>query len=118
LLDEDISPRVAEGLRREAIDAVPVHDVGRGNRRVPDEDQLSYATANQRVLVTYNRADYQALDVQWRLTARAHAGIVWCVEKTIPRQDIGSLIGALAALADEHETLVGLCLPLPRPPAQ
>jgi predicted nuclease of predicted toxin-antitoxin system len=112
LLDEDISPRAAEGLRRETIDAISVHEVDRGNRRVPDEAQLAYATADQRVLVTYNRADYQALDGQWRLGARAHAGILWCAEKSIPCQDIGSLIRALAALAHEYETLMGVCLPL------
>jgi predicted nuclease of predicted toxin-antitoxin system len=118
LLDEGSSPRAAEGLRRETIDAISVHEVGRGNRRAPDEASLAYATADQRVLVTYNRADYQALDAQCRLATRPQAGILWCTEKSNPRRDIGGLIRVLAALAHEYETRVGVCLPLshqPRP---
>ena len=96
LLDEDLSPRVAEGLRRRGVDAVSVHEIDRANRRVPDEQQLAFATAEGRVLVTYNRADYQALDAQWRLGGREHAGILWCGERSIPRRAIGEAVGGVA----------------------
>ncbi len=117
LLDEDISYRVADGLRQRAIDAVSVHEVGRANLRVSDEDQLVYATEQARVLVTYNRADYQALDGFWRAQARHHAGILWCAERSIPRRAIGQLIRALEAVAHEHDSLQGICMVLPRPQA-
>ncbi|MHB0874983.1 MAG: DUF5615 family PIN-like protein [Anaerolineae bacterium] len=117
LLDEDISYRVAEGLRRRGVDAVSVHELGRANQGMPDEDQLAYAAAEGRVLVTYNRADYQALDASWRVTGRPHAGIVWCAERSIPRRAIGDLVRAIEALASQHESLEGICLALPRPPA-
>lgn len=64
------------------------------------------------MLVTYNRADFQVLDAQWRSQNRQHAGIIWCAEKSIPRRAIGGLIHALAAAAKAHESLAGLCLPL------
>ena len=89
--------------------------VGWGNRRMPGEEQLRFAMVNQRVLVTYNRADSQALDAQCHLGSRVHASIDWCAGKSNPRQDFGSLIRALAVLAHERETLAGLCQPLPRP---
>ncbi|MBI3966692.1 MAG: DUF5615 family PIN-like protein [Chloroflexi bacterium] len=58
LLDEDLSFRVAEGLRQRGVDAVSVHEIGRANRRIPDEEQLTYATTQGRAIVTYNRADF------------------------------------------------------------
>ena len=115
LLDEDMSQRVAEGLRARGVDAVSVHEIGRGNRRVPDEDQLNYAVEQDRVFVTYNRGDFQALDGQWRRQERQHNGILWCSERTIPRRAIGDLIRALEAAARQRTTLTGLCLPLQRP---
>lgn len=115
LLDEDVSPRVAEGLRRLGVDAISVHEVGRARLRIPDQEQLGYAAAEGRVLVTYNRGDFQRRDADWRELGRDHAGIVWCAERSIPRHAIGQLIRALAALATQHDSLANLCLPLPRP---
>lgn len=106
-LDEDISYRVAEGLRRLGIDAISVHELGRANLRVPDQDHLAYAAGEGRVLVTYNRADFQALDNSWREQARTHAGIVWCSEVSIPRHAIGRLVRALQAMAGEHASWPG-----------
>jgi predicted nuclease of predicted toxin-antitoxin system len=114
LLDEDISPRVAAGLRERGIDAVSAHDAGAANQRVPDEAHLQAAAASGRVLVTYNRADFQALDAQWRQLQRNHAGILWCSERTIPRRAFGNLIRALQEAAAQYDTLAGLCLPLQR----
>jgi predicted nuclease of predicted toxin-antitoxin system len=115
LLDEDISYRVAEGLRRLGIDAISVHDVNRANRQVSDAEQLEYAAQQGRVLVTYNRVDYQVLDAIWRAQGSTHAGILWCAERSIPRRAIGDLIRSLAQAAGQHESLAGLCLALPRP---
>ncbi len=69
---------------------------------MPDEQQLAYAVAQGRVFVTYNRADFQALDAIWRGQARQHAGILWCLERTIPRRAIGDLIRALEAAARDQ----------------
>lgn len=115
LLDEDMSQRVAEGLRLRGVDAVSVHEVGRGNKRIPDTDQLAYATEQGRVLVTYNRADYQILDARWRTNEQLHAGILWCMEQSMPRHAIGELVRALQAASRQYDSLEGLCLPLQRP---
>lgn len=114
LLDEDLSHRVAAGLRQRGVDAVSVHELGRANAAVSDEAQLEAAAAAGRVLVTYNRADFQALDAAWRLRGQAHAGILWCGERTIPRRAIGELVRAIAAFGARHESLSDLCLPLTR----
>ena len=112
LLDEDVSYRVAEGLRRIGVDCVSVHETGRANLGFSDEDQLTFAAASGRVLVTYNRADFQNIDANWRLDGRNHPGILWCHERMISRHDIGGLIRALASIAQGRESLEGLCLPL------
>jgi predicted nuclease of predicted toxin-antitoxin system len=117
LLDEDVSYRVAEGLRRRGVDAISVHELGRANQAVTDEEQLRLATNQGRVLLTYNRADYQALDVSWRRRGQSHAGIIWCNERTIPRRAIGDLVRAAEAVAHMHESLKSICIPLTRPPA-
>jgi len=113
LLDEDLSGRVAEGLRVQGVDAVSVHELKRTG--MTDEQQLALATAQARFLVTYNRTDFQILDAQWRMKGLTHAGILWGNERSIPRRAIGELIRALEFVAREHDSLEALCLPLVRP---
>jgi predicted nuclease of predicted toxin-antitoxin system len=114
LLDEDISFRVAEGLRQGGIDAVSVQEIGRARLGLSDGDQLRFATTAGRVLVTYNRADFQSLDASWRMHDQLHAGILVCVEKSIPRRAIGELIRAIESFAGAHTSISGNCLILPR----
>jgi hypothetical protein len=117
LLDEDISYRVAEGLRQRGVDAISVHELGRANRSLSDDDQLTFAARAGRVPVTYNRADYQRLDATWRVQGQSHAGILWCAERSIPRRAVGDLVRAIESFACQHDSLEGLCLALPRPSA-
>lgn len=112
LLDEDLSHRVAAALRGRGLDAVSVHEIGRTG--LADEEQLGFASVEGRVIVTFNRADFQTLDAKWRLEGREHAGILWCGERTIPRHAIGDLVRALQDAASRYESLQGLCLPLTR----
>jgi predicted nuclease of predicted toxin-antitoxin system len=114
VLDEDLSQRVAEGLRTRGVDSISAHEVGRANLRITDEHQLLFATEQGRVLVTYNRADFQALDAEFRRAGRTHAGIIWCSERTIPRRAFGELSRAIEAVAATPVDLTGLCLPLQR----
>jgi predicted nuclease of predicted toxin-antitoxin system len=100
-------------LRQQGVDAVSVHE--EGLRAHADEDQLAFATVQGRVLVTYNRQDFQALDETWRRKGREHAGILWATEQSIRRGSIGELIRALEAASQQYESLAGLCLPLSRP---
>jgi predicted nuclease of predicted toxin-antitoxin system len=114
LLDEDLSQQVAIGLRARGIDAVSVHEIGRDNQRISDEIQLAFAVEQGRVMVTYNRRDFQLLDARWREEGRTHAGILWGLQSVIPRHAIGELIRALVAASEEYDSLDGLCLLLRR----
>ena len=112
LLDEDMPPAVAEGLRREGYDAVSVHDELRTG--LADEEQLHHAATLGRMLVTYNRADYHALDGLWHAREEHHRGIIWVAERSIPRRAIGLLVRSLAQVADEFDTLDDLVMALQR----
>jgi predicted nuclease of predicted toxin-antitoxin system len=114
LTDEDITDVVAIGLRSRGVDAISVHEIGRSNQGIPDDEQLLYATEQGRVIVTYNRDDFQIIDARWREEERQHAGILWCMEAIILRRAIGELIRALIAMSEQFDTLEGLCLPLQR----
>ena len=50
-----------------------------------------------------------------RTSGRAHAGILWCTERSISRSAVGELVCALAAIAGGYESLSSICMPLPRP---
>ncbi len=108
---------MAAGLRRRGVDAVSVYDLGLARRGVPDHVHLANATEAGRVLVTYNRRDFQRWDARWRADGLPHAGIVWCLDRSIARGDIGGLVRALEALARQYESLTGVCMMLPRPNA-
>jgi hypothetical protein len=110
----DITQAVAVGLGERGIDALSVHEIGRGNQGISDSEQLDFAVGQGRVLVTYNRDDFQALDAAWYAEDRQHAGIVWCTDRIIRRPGIGELIRALLALSESLDALPGLCIPLQR----
>src|SRR5215212_8452141 len=114
LTDEDITDAVAAELRARDVDAISVHEIGRNNLGIPDDEQLLDATEQGRVMVTYNRDDFQIIDARWREEGRQHAGILWCMEAIILRRAIGELLRALIAMSEQHDTLEGLCLPLQR----
>jgi predicted nuclease of predicted toxin-antitoxin system len=68
--DEDFDHRVVARLRALGHDVVTVMEAGR--RGASDEEQLAHATAEGRVLITFNRADFHALHRR----GIAHAGII------------------------------------------
>lgn len=59
LIDEDIPADVAVIARNLGLDAVSVHEIHR--RGLSDEEQFEFATAEGRIVVTRNRADFLRL---------------------------------------------------------
>jgi predicted nuclease of predicted toxin-antitoxin system len=90
-LDEDISPRVAVILRKMGIDALSTHETGM--LEASDEDQLAFAAADERAMVTRNREDFITLTVQFFESLKPHKGLI-IASHTIP----GSEFSKLAAL--------------------
>lgn len=95
-LDENVDVPVADALRRRGIDVTTTIDAGLVAAN--DESQLSYATAQGRVLVTHD-SDLLAL----HSNGVPHAGICFChKEKFSPGQLMHALLLVEACLqADE-----------------
>jgi len=98
-LDEDISPKVAELLRKRGVDAVSAHE--KGMRGVSDEEQLKEAARQGRVLVTRNRDDFILLSVRFFEDMKPHHGLI-IVPHSIPGSDFNVLSGLLSEYEQEH----------------
>lgn len=74
-LDEDAQRiDLIQALRARQIDLLTVSEAGMIGK--PDEDQLQFATAQDRVTFTFNRGDFFHLHTVWLGQARHHAGII------------------------------------------
>jgi predicted nuclease of predicted toxin-antitoxin system len=93
-LDEDFHPDLADALRQHGHDCRSCIEAGMLGKS--DEEQLAYATAEGRCLVSFNVGDFAALAQQWAQTGRAHAGIV--VTQQVSRQRLGQLLQRLLLL--------------------
>jgi hypothetical protein len=104
LLDEHISPDVAEGLRRTEKNIVMTWLSQWEDGRflgVMDDLLLRAAAAQRLTLVTYDRKTIPPLLKTWAETGRDHGGVIFVDEKTIMSSDIGGLIRSLRRVFQE-----------------
>jgi hypothetical protein len=98
LLDEHLSPAIAEGLRRRAK-TVSVHALAewQGGRFLGSSDEtiLEAAAAQKLTLVTYDLRTIPPLLKTWLEQGVEHGGVIFVDHKTIPASDFGGLIRAL-----------------------
>ena len=102
LLDEHISPAVAEGLRRRnrSLTVVCMAAWERGAfLGQQDSVCLQQAAARGLTLVTYDRRTIPPLLKVWGEEGRKHGGVIFVDEKTISPADTGGLVRALSELA-------------------
>jgi hypothetical protein len=104
LLDEHISPDVAEGLRRRnrAIVVRCLAEWEDGDFLGRDDSACLHQAARQGLtLVTYDRRTIPPLLKAWAEEERKHGGVIFVDEKTISPADIGGLVRALTKLSEE-----------------
>ena len=99
LLDEQISGKVAERLRERNCDAVAVAAEA-ALRGLTDADVFEVAQAQGRAVVTYNRADFEAINLEYAEANRGHHGLVIVHPVRFPSRDFARLTKALKGLAD------------------
>jgi len=98
-LDEDISPTVAKILRKYRVDAVSTHDAKMTQSL--DREQLEYAAAEGRSIVTRNRNDFVQLTIQFFNELRPHCGVL-IVPYSIPGDKFRLIADALQKYAARH----------------
>ena len=101
-LDHHYSPVIAERLRRSGLDAVAVSE--RDWHAEDDEPLLTLLASERRALLTNNVADFDAIARRWQAEGRAHWGLVFTSDSSMPRTraTIGAYTGALEVLMRAH----------------
>jgi hypothetical protein len=72
--NENFPLPAAQALRALEHDVLTTLDAGRANQSLPDEEVLTFASQQDRILLTLNRKHF----IQLHLTRPDHTGIVVC----------------------------------------
>lgn len=83
-LDADVHRRLATNLRGAGFDCISALEVG--NDALSDEDQMAFAAAEGRTLLTFNIQDFVPIFETWWENSRDHAGLV--VSQQLPLGEI------------------------------
>jgi len=98
-LDEDLSPKIAEILRKGGIDALSAHKAGMCE--VSDQRQLEFAATEKRCLVTRNRDDFIRLTVRFFNDQRPHCGVL-IVPHTPPGDQFSRIASLIKKFSSRH----------------
>ncbi len=99
-LDEDLSPEIAEILRKSGIDALSAHEAGM--REVSDRKQIEFAATEKRYLVTRNRDDFIRLTVRFFNDQRPHCGVL-IVPYTLPGDQFSRIASLIKKFSSRHQ---------------
>src|SRR5207249_20393 len=72
--DRHIMTRLAVDLRGRGYDVLTTEEAGQDT--ASDEEQLAFATAAGRAILTFNIRDFAPLHEQWQAAGRPQAGII------------------------------------------
>ena len=98
-LDEDLSPKIAEILRKRGMDALSCHEAGM--KGASDLEQLEFAAKKKRCLVTRNRNDFIRLTLQFFNEKRTHLGVL-IVPHSIPGDQFSRIAQKLQLVFAGH----------------
>lgn len=73
-LDADVDRKLAEQLRAREFEAISAREVG--NDELSDEEQLAYAVAQKRTLLTHNAKHFVPMFDEWWNAGKSHHGII------------------------------------------
>ena len=107
--NENFPQRVVNELRLLGHDVLTSQDAGKANQMVPDDEVLSFATEQQRAVLTLNRLDFFRLH---RSTGGRHAGIIAC---TRDDNDPAGFAGRIHAAIESAGPSAGQLLRVVRP---
>jgi len=103
LLDEHLSPTLAQMLRDRGVDAVTVQHWREGSLLgKPDEQLLIEAAKESRILVSYDVATLGQAAQDLTLIGQGHAGVLLISSKTVPPDAYSKLSDILQSFAANH----------------
>lgn len=97
LLDEHISGKVADRLNRRGHDVMAA-SAQPSLRGLSDPDLFEVAQGEGRIMVTYNRGDFEEILRRYADYGKEHHGVVLVQHRRFPGQDFGRLVKALGKL--------------------
>jgi hypothetical protein len=106
--NENFRRKVVEALRESGHDVLTTFEAGNANLGISDEDVLSFAHAQNRIVLTFNRKDFVKIHRQ----NEQHSGIIVCIED---RDNIALAQRIHAAILEKGEDLTGQLLRVNRP---
>ena len=92
--DEHLPNAVVAGLRANGVDVLTITEAGRIS--LPDDEQLRFATKDNRVMVTHD-VDFLVLASQFLGSGEAFSGVAFCPGQKY-QSNVGGLIRALLTL--------------------
>ena len=92
--DRHIMARLAVDLRKSGFDVLTTEEAQKDT--ASDEDQLAFATAERRAVLTFNIRDFAPLHAQWTEAKRTHAGII--VSRQLGSRQYGTLLQRMTRL--------------------
>ena len=92
--DRHIMARLAIDLRSRGYDVLTTEEAGLDT--ATDEEQLAFATAKRRTILTFNIRDFATLHTRWMAAGQSHAGII--VSRQLGRREYGLLMRRMLGL--------------------
>jgi hypothetical protein len=101
LLDEHLSPAIAEQLRSRDHDVLSVAEVGL--RQQPDTEVMVWAVAEKRAVATANYQDFRPIHEVYLSRGDRHFGLVLVPRRfSLAREGFGRLIEVLDRFLTDH----------------
>jgi predicted nuclease of predicted toxin-antitoxin system len=104
--DEQFPRSATDHLRLLGHDVLTVQEAGNANQRIPDDQVLAYATADNRAVLTINRQDF----IRLHREQVVHSGIIACTEN----KDYQRLAAKIDEAVSAIESLNGQLLRITR----
>ncbi|HMF17883.1 MAG TPA: DUF5615 family PIN-like protein [Gemmataceae bacterium] len=92
--DRHIMTRLAIDLSGRGFNTLTTEEAGKDT--ASDEEQLAFATAEGRAMLTFNIRDFAPLHEQWQEAGRTHAGII--VSQQLGSRQYGLLLQRMLRL--------------------
>lgn len=107
LLDENLSPRIAEMLRERGHDVVAVLErddlAGQGDRRI-----VEAAAQEQRAVITNDVKDYRPLAAERLARGQTHGGLILLpAARSRTRAAVAAIVEAVAAIMSQNPDGLG-----------